>query len=149
MRIFQLLFRVRSAQLTDYIRFGFVVSRIPTISQRYYTIYNDTTISINFINYLLFYYTLKYTHTHACAYIHIYLYIHIYIYKYIYIFGILIHAILLLHITSVHVLYFSEGAAPYPFFKSKKCALPSFKSQNCALPFFRRQKYTLPFFKNE
>ena len=72
-------------------------------------------------------------------------------------------------ISSVHVLRFSEGAAPCPSFKSEKCALPflksqnctlpSFKSQNCALPsfkiqncalsFFRSQKCTLPFLRNQ
>ena len=50
---------------------------------------------------------------------------------------------------SVHVLCFSEGAAPCPFLKSQNCALPSFKSQNCALPFFRSQKCTLPFLRNQ
>ena len=50
-----------------------------------------------------------------------------------------------LHVNSVHVLRFSEGAAPRPFFKSQKCTLPSFESQKCALSSFESQNCTLPF----
>ena len=52
-------------------------------------------------------------------------------------------------INNVHVLRFSEGATPCPFFKSQKCALSFFKSQNCALPFFKSQNCTLPFFRSQ
>ena len=51
--------------------------------------------------------------------------------------------------TNVHALCFSEGAAPCPFLKSKKCALPFFRSQNCALSFFRSQNCALPFFRSQ
>ena len=48
-------------------------------------------------------------------------------------------------IFSVHVLRFSEGAAPCPFFKSQNCALPFFKNQNSALSFFRSENALCPF----
>ena len=48
------------------------------------------------------------------------------------------HAVFIL--TSVHVLCFSEGAAPCPFSKSQNCALPSFRSQKCTRPFFQKWK---------
>ena len=50
---------------------------------------------------------------------------------------------------SVHVLRFSEGVAPYSFFKSQKCALLFFRSLKCILPFFRDEKKALPFFHHQ